>query len=121
VARYLKARLPKVLCVAVETNGSVLQGGPPGPHEVEGIGTSFLPKVLDSALMDQVIMVHDDDCFATAKQLAREEGLLVGGSSGGNGNAALQVARRLGPGKRVVTIFPDTAERYLSKGRLGGP
>jgi cysteine synthase A len=120
VARYLKARLPKVLCVAVETNGSVLQGGPPGPHEVEGIGTSFLPPVLDQALMDEVIMVHDDDCFATAKQLARQEGLLVGGSSGGNGNAALQVARRLGPGKRVVTLFPDTAERYLSKGRLGG-
>lgn len=120
VARYLKARLPKVLCVAVETNGSVLQGGEPGPHEVEGIGTSFLPDVLDRELMDEVIMVHDDDCFATAKQLAREEGLLVGGSSGGNGNAALQIARRLGPGKRVVTVFPDTAERYLSKGRLGG-
>ena len=120
VARYLKARLPKVLCVAVETNGSVLQGGPAGPHEVEGIGTSFLPPVLDQALMDEVIMVHDDDCFATAKQLAREEGLLAGGSSGGNCNAALQVARRLGPGKRVVTLFPDTAERYLSKGRLGG-
>jgi cysteine synthase A len=120
VARYLKARLPKVLCVAVETNGSVLQGGLPGPHEVEGIGTSFLPDVLDRGLMEEVIMVHDDDCFATAKQLAREEGLLVGGSSGGNCNAALQVARRLGPGKRVVTVFPDTAERYLSKGRLGG-
>ena len=120
IARYLKGRLPNILCVAVETNGSVLQGGPPGPHEVEGIGTSFIPKVLDRALMDEVIMVHDDDCFATAKQLAREEGLLVGGSSGGNGNAALQIARRLGPGKRIVTLFPDTAERYLSKGRLGG-
>jgi cysteine synthase A len=120
VARYLKARLPKVLCVAVETNGSVLQGGEPGPHEVEGIGTSFLPDVLDRGLMEEVIMVHDDDCFATAKQLARDEGLLVGGSSGGNCNAALQIARRLGPGKRVVTVFPDTAERYLSKGRLGG-
>jgi cysteine synthase A len=120
VARYLKARLPKVLCVAVETNGSVLQGGKPGPHEVEGIGTSFLPDVLDRGLMEEVIMVHDDDCFATAKQLARDEGLLVGGSSGGNCNAALQIARRLGPGKRVVTVFPDTAERYLSKGRLGG-
>ena len=120
VARYLKARLPEVLCVAVETNGSVLQGGEPGPHEVEGIGTSFLPDVLDRGLMDEVIMVHDDHCFATAKELARQEGLLVGGSSGGNGNAALQIARRLGPGKRVVTVFPDTAERYLSKGRLGG-
>jgi cysteine synthase A len=120
VARYLKERLPDLLRVAVETNGSVLQGLPPGPHEVEGIGTSFIPKVLDMDLIDEVIMVHDDDCFATAKQLALEEGLLVAGSSGGNGNAALQIARRLGPGKRVVTIFPDAAERYLSKGRLGG-
>jgi cysteine synthase A len=120
VARYLKKRLPHLLRVAVETNGSVLQGLPAGPHEVEGIGTSFIPKVLDIDLIDEVIMVHDDDCFATAKQLALEEGLLVAGSSGGNGNAALQIARRLGPGKRVVTIFPDAAERYLSKGRLGG-
>ncbi len=120
VARFLKSRRPGILCVAVETNGSVLQGGPPGPHEVEGIGTSFIPAILDQSLIDEVIMVHDDDCFATAKRLALEEGLLVGGSSGGNGNAALQVARRLGPGKRVVTLFPDTAERYLSKGRLGG-
>lgn len=121
VSRYLKARLPGLLCVAVETNGSVLQGLPPGPHEVEGIGTSFIPQVLDQSLIDEVILVHDDDCFYTAAQLAYEEGLLVGGSSGGNGNAALQVARRLGPGKRVVTVFPDTAERYLSKGRMGGP
>lgn len=121
VARFLKEKLPQLWCVAVETNGSVLQGGPPGPHEVEGIGTSFIPKVLDQGLIDEVIMVHDDDCFATAKELARREGLLGGGSSGGNLNAALQIARRLGPGRRVVTVLPDAAERYLSKGRLGGP
>jgi cysteine synthase A len=121
VTRCLKRRLPSLFCVAVETNGSVLQGGLPGPHEVEGIGTSFIPKVLDRSLIDEVIMVHDDVCFATAKELAHAEGLLAGGSSGGNLHAALQIARRLGPGKRVVTLLPDAAERYLSKGRLGGP
>ena len=121
VARYLKRQDPSIHCVAVETNGSVLQGGEPGPHEVEGIGTSFIPDVLDMDLIDEIIMVQDDDSFATAKQLACTEGLLVAGSSGGNVNAALQVARRLGPGKRVVTILCDSAERYLSKGRLGGP
>ncbi|MEM1177367.1 MAG: cysteine synthase A [Acidobacteriota bacterium] len=121
VARYLKRQNPDILCVAVETNGSILQGGEPGPHEVEGIGTSFIPDVLDTDLMDEVIMVHDDDSFATAKDLALTEGLLVAGSSGANTFAALQLARRLGPGSRVATIHCDSAERYLSKGRLGGP
>ncbi|MEM9554894.1 MAG: cysteine synthase A [Acidobacteriota bacterium] len=121
VARFLKEKDPSILCIAVETNGSVLQGGEPGPHEVEGIGTSFIPDVLAQDCMDEVIMVHDDDSFTTAKTLAAAEGLLVGGSSGANAFAALGVARRLGAGRRIVTIFPDTAERYLSKGRLGGP
>ncbi|MEO1087178.1 MAG: cysteine synthase family protein [Acidobacteriota bacterium] len=121
VARYLKRQNPDVHCVAVETNGSVLQGGEPGPHEVEGIGTSFIPDVLDTELMDEVIMVHDDDSFRTAKDLALIEGLLVAGSSGANVFAALTVARRLGPESRVATILCDSAERYLSKGRLGGP
>lgn len=120
VCRALRRHHPDLVCVAVETNGSVLQGGEPGPHEVEGIGTSFIPQILDMDLIDEILMVHDDDSFATAKQLARTEGLLVGGSSGANAHAALTVARRLGPGRRVVTIFPDSAERYLSKGRLGG-
>lgn len=121
VARFLKAKDPTIYCVAVETNGSVLQGGEPGPHEVEGIGVSFVPDTFDRGVCDEIVMVHDDDSFATAKRIAAAEGLLVGGSAGGNAWAALRVARRLGPGKRVVTVFPDTAERYLSKGRLGGP
>lgn len=121
VGRYLRRRNPDVLCIAVETNGSVLRGGKPGPHEVEGIGVSFVPDVLDLDLADDIVMVHDDDAFHTAKQLAARDGLLAGGSAGGNAWAALQVAKRLGPGKRVVTVLCDTAERYLSKGRLGGP
>jgi cysteine synthase A len=121
VARYLRRQNPKIHCVAVETNGSVLQGGEPGPHEVEGIGVSFIPEVLDLELADEILMVHDDDSFDAAKKLAVQEGLLAGGSSGGNAWAALQVAKKLGPGKRVVTVLCDTAERYLSKGRLGGP
>lgn len=118
VARYLKERRPETLCVAVEPNGSVLQGGEPGPHEVEGIGVAFIPPVLDRELIDEIIMVEDACSFATARELARAEGVLVGGSSGANCFAALAVARRLGPGRRVVTLFPDSAERYLSKGHL---
>lgn len=122
MARYLKRQNPDILCVAVECNGSILQGGEPGPHEVEGIGVSFIPDTLDRRLIDDILMIHDDDdCFRTAKQIAVTEGLLIGGSAGGNACAALEVARRLGPGKRVVTLFSDAAERYLSKGRLGGP
>jgi cysteine synthase A len=115
VSRYLKQKLPKVLSVAVETQGSVLCGGETGPHKVEGIGVSFIPKTFDRSLCDEVIMVSDDDAFGTVKRLAAQEGVLAGSSSGAAVFAALQVARRLGAGKRVVTIIPDSAERYLSK------
>jgi cysteine synthase len=115
VARFLKERRPETLCVAVEPNGSILGGGEPGPHEVEGIGVSFFPEVLDRTLIDEVITVHDDDAFATVRELAHREGMMVGGSSGANCFAALELARRLGPGRRVLTIFPDSVERYLSK------
>jgi cysteine synthase A len=115
VARFLKQKNPKVWTVAVETQGSVLQGGPPGPHKVEGIGVSFVPKSFDREVCDEVMMVSDDDAFATVVELARREGVLGGSSSGANVFAAIQVARRLGPGKRVVTVIADSAERYLSK------
>ena len=122
VARFLKQRLPKVHCVAVETQGSVLQGGPPGEHKVEGIGASFIPKTFDSAVADEIIMVKDEDAFDMVKQLARKEGVLGGSSAGANVFAALQVAKRLGQGKRVVTVIPDLAERYMSKDIFaGGP
>ena len=115
VARYLKERLPKVLACVVETQGSVLGGGKPGKHKVEGIGNAFIPGNFDRSVCDEVIMVMDPDAFGMVKQLASQEGVLSGSSGGANVFAAVQVARRLGAGKRVVTMIPDSAERYLSK------
>jgi cysteine synthase A len=115
IARFLKERNPSVFTVAVETQGSVLQGGEPGPHKVEGIGVSFIPKTFDSAVADEIVKVSDDDAFAMVRRLAAEEGVLAGSSAGAIVHAAAEVAKRLGPGKRVATIIPDSAERYLSK------
>jgi cysteine synthase A len=115
VARYLKEKNPRVHTVAVETQGSILCGGEPGPHKVEGIGVSFIPKTFDPSVCDEVIMVNDDDAFGAVKSLAAREGVLAGSSGGAAVFASLQVARRLGPDRRVVTIVPDSAERYLSK------
>jgi cysteine synthase A len=115
VARYLKEHAPGVLAVAVTTQGSVLGGGAPGPHKVEGIGNNFIPETFDPAVCDEVIAVTDDNAFATVKQLAAQEGVLAGSSGGAVVFAAMEVARRLGAGKRVATIIPDSAERYLSK------
>jgi cysteine synthase A len=120
IARFLKERLPKVLCVAVETQGSILQGGPPGQHKVEGIGVSFIPKTFDRKYADEIVMIHDDPAFAMVRELARNEGVLAGSSGGANVAAALQIAKRLGPGKRVVTMCPDSAERYMSKNIFEG-
>jgi cysteine synthase len=115
VARYLKERLPKIMAVAVEPQGSILGGGKPGPHKVEGIGASFIPKNFDPSICDEVITVTDADAFDMVKQLAAREGVLAGSSGGANVCAALQIAKRLGKQKRVVTMIPDSAERYLSK------
>jgi cysteine synthase len=115
VARYMKEHLPGVLAIAVTTQGSVLGGGAAGPHKVEGIGNNFIPETFDPAVCDEVIAVMDDEAFAMVKRLAAEEGVLAGSSGGAVVFAALEVARRLGAGKRVATIIPDSAERYLSK------
>jgi len=115
VARFMKAKLPRVFAVAVETQGSVLGGGPPGKHKVEGIGASFIPKNFDASVCDEILMVTDKDAFDTVNRLAATEGVLAGSSGGAAVFAALQVAKKIGAGKRVVTIIPDSAERYLSK------
>jgi cysteine synthase A len=121
VARYLKEKIPRLLRVAVEPQGSILGGGEHGPHAVEGIGLSFFPPILDRAAIDEVVQIDDDEAFEACRTLAREEGLLVGGSSGVAAAAALRIARRLGPEKTVVTLFPDGAERYPGQGIFQAP
>ena len=115
VARFVKERIPGVLAVAVEPQGSILGGGPKGEHKIEGIGASFIPKTFDGALADEIFMVRDKEAFATVGDLARKEGVFSGSSGGANDYASLEIAKRLGAGKRVVTLIPDSAERYLSK------
>jgi len=116
VGQVLRERRPGVRVVAVEPAESpVLSGGSPRPHRIQGIGAGFVPKVLDTSVYDEVLTVSADDAFATARRLAREEGLLVGISAGANVWAAAQVAAR--PefrGRTVVTVLCDTGERYLS-------
>ncbi|MCG3777455.1 MAG: Cysteine synthase [Nitrospira sp.] len=110
-----KERNPNVKIIAVEPTGSpVLSGGEPGPHKIQGIGSGFIPKVLNRAILDRVITVTDDEAYQTAKQLSKKEGLLVGISAGANVFAAQKVAQELGPDKNVVTILCDTGERYIS-------
>lgn len=120
VARFLKEHNPAVINVAVESQGSILQGLPPGKHKVEGIGVSFIPETFHRDVCDRVAMVYDYDAFAMVKRLAAEEGLVAGSSSGAAVFAALELARELGPGKRIATIIPDSAERYLSKNIFAG-
>src|SRR5579863_527804 len=115
VARFLKEKNPAAITIAVETQGSILQGGAPGKHRVEGIGVHFVPETFHRDVCDRVVMVSDDDAFAMVKRLAAEEGLVGGSSAGAAVFAAVALARELGAGKRIAVIIPDSAERYLSK------
>jgi cysteine synthase A len=111
----LKERFPDVKIVAVEpTDSPVLSGGQPGPHKIQGIGAGFVPKVLNTDIYDEIILVTNDESYETARRAAREEGILGGVSSGAAIFAALQVAKKLGKGKKVVAILPSNGERYLS-------
>jgi len=117
VAEVVKARRPGCRFVAVEPAGSpVLSGGQPGRHKIAGIGAGFVPDVLNIGIIDEIIQVSDQDAAETTRRLAREEGILVGISSGAAAWAAIQIALRLGDGKNVVVVLPDVGERYLSTG-----
>ncbi len=115
VGEVLKKEISGVKIVAVEPAGSpVLSGGKMGHHEIQGIGAGFVPMVLNTKIIDDIITIKDDEAMDCARRLAKEEGLFVGISSGANVFAALRVAKQLGKGKTVVTVLPDTGERYLS-------
>lgn len=115
VGKFLKEKNPDVRIVAAEpAKSSALLGHKPAPHVIQGIGDGFIPPVLDTSLIDDVVTVTDDDALETARRLAREECVLVGISSGANVWAAMEMARRLGPDCRIATILPDRAERYFS-------
>lgn len=115
-ARGLKKKNPNIRIVAVEPAGSpVLSGGKAGPHKIQGIGAGFIPKILDTSLIDQIIPVTDEDAMCTSRELSATEGLLVGISSGAAAFAAREIAKeKANQGKRIVVLLPDTGERYLS-------
>ena len=115
IARYLKEKNPALKAVVVQPVGSIYCGAPLGEWVVEGVGNSFMPASLDLSLADRIIDVADADSLATARELIATEGCLVGASSGANAWAAREFAKSLPAGARVVTLFPDGAERYLSK------
>ncbi|MBM4045285.1 MAG: cysteine synthase A [Planctomycetes bacterium] len=115
VGEVLKKQIPRLLVVAVEpARSNVLSGGPRGPHRIQGIGAGFVPAVFNRAVVDEIIAVTDEDAYHTAAGLAKKEGLLVGISAGAAVWAALRMAEKLGKGKSIVVILPDTGERYLS-------
>lgn len=115
VGEVLKEKKPGVQVIAVEPTGSaVLSGGAPGAHKIQGLGAGFIPSITKPELFDEVILVENEVSFETSRNLAKNEGVLVGISSGANVWAAVQVAKKLGKGKKVLTVAPSTGERYLS-------
>jgi len=114
-AQFLKEKNPEIKTVIVEPEGSILNGGEPGPHKTEGIGMEFLPEYMDTSYFDAIHTVYDVDAFQRVKEIAAKEGLLVGSSSGAAFHAALLEAEKAKPGTNIVVIFPDSSERYLSK------
>lgn len=118
-ARYLKEVSKHIKTVVVEPEGSILNGGKPGPHKTEGIGMEFIPSFIKSEYFDAIYTISDDEAFYQVKQLAKLEGMLVGSSSGAAYSAALKEAEKANDGTNIVVIFPDSSERYLSSNIYG--
>lgn len=117
VSKNLKKKISKVKAIAVEpANSPVLSGGNPGGHKIQGIGAGFVPSIYEKEFIDEILSVKDEDAFKTAKAFVEEEGILVGISSGAAIYAAIQVAKKLGKGKKVLAIAPDGGEKYISMG-----
>ena len=115
VGEILKEKYPKLKVIAVEPEGSpVLSQGNAGPHKIQGIGAGFIPEILNMDIIDEVVTVENEDAFDISRKLCKEEGILAGISSGANVWAAIKIAKKAGVGKTVLTILPDTGERYLS-------
>jgi len=115
IAQMLKQEIPGIKIIAVEPAGSaVLSGKSAGPHKIQGIGAGFIPSVLNLNLVDNIIAVSDEDAIETCRQLARQEALLLGISSGAAVFAALQLADKMGKGKKILAIAPDSADKYIS-------
>ena len=120
VGKNLKEKISGVKVVAVEPSKSpVLSGGNPGPHKIQGIGAGFIPGNYDSSIIDEVVQVTDEDAFKTAKEFAAQEGVLIGISSGAAVFAALELAKKVGKGKKILAIAPDGGEKYISMGIYG--
>ncbi|KRL01249.1 PLP-dependent cysteine synthase family protein [Liquorilactobacillus capillatus] len=115
VARYLKENFPKIKTAVVEPEGSILNGGPRHAHRIEGIGVEFIPPFLEKKDVDHIYTISDRNAFMLVKKMALEEGLLLGSSSGAALAASLKLAEKLKPNSNIVTIFPDSSERYLSQ------
>ena len=121
VGRRLKEINPNIKIIAVEPRKSpILSGGEPGSHGIQGIGANFIPEILDRRIIDEIIQIEDEEAFQYARKMGGQEGILCGISSGANVAAAIKVAKRLGKGKKVVTVLPDTGERYLSTDLFNG-
>lgn len=119
VSKFLKEQNQQIKTVVVEPEGSILNGGEPGPHRTEGIGLEFLPPYMDPTYFDKIYTITDEQAFSRVAEIAKQEGLLVGSSSGAVLEAALQEASLAKPGTNIVTIFPDSSERYMSTGIYG--
>lgn len=115
VGTILKEKIPGISIKAIEPSSSaVLSGEEPGPHKIQGIGAGFIPNILDTSIYDEVLKVDDENAFSTARLLAQRLGLFAGISTGANVYAALELAKKVGPGKKILTVSPSNGERYLS-------